>query len=133
MKSPPKLCDTAIEVGDRRTFYGPQRCDQEINASKRAEPKNIIMIKGKRTKRLIKIIRRKDVGEITAAANVPSNVNGTNQVLSAASDEKKKARLISRDLDSTVLRWIRERRENSRNERNAALKMLYGKALLAGR
>lgn len=90
------------------------------------------MIKGKRTERLIKIIRRKDA-DAMMAANVLSNENGTNQALSTASDEKKEARLGSRNLDSTVLRWISERKENSRNERNAALKMLDGKALLAGR
>lgn len=90
------------------------------------------MAKGKRTERLIKIIRRKDT-DAAIAAIVLGKQDSTNPLLSAGSDEKKEARLMVRKLDSTVLRWISERRENSRTERIAALKMLDRKAILAGR
>lgn len=132
VESPPKLCHTAIAVGDRRTFYGPQRSDQEVHAGKGAEAINLLMAKGKRTERLIKIIRRKDT-DAAIAAIVLGKQDSTNPLLSAGSDEKKEARLMVRKLDSTVLRWISERRENSRTERIAALKMLDRKAILAGR
>lgn len=82
----------------------------------------------KKSKRLIKVIRRTDSEALSAAA-----VQVANRILSDRADNEKESRQKPSTLDSTVLRWISERRENSRSELNAALEILDGKALLAGR
>lgn len=75
-------------------------------------------------KAAIKIIKRKDAEAKKAARGLALRSLATTSISQPAS-EKAEA-LTRRQLDSTVMRWILERRESGRIERIAAVKVLDG-------
>jgi len=79
------------------------------------------------TKISIKVIKRKDA-EATANANRRSafEVGQT-----APLNKEKVERLLRRELVGTVSNWISERKENSRLEKLAAFRKMFGGELLS--
>ncbi len=75
-------------------------------------------------KNQIKIIKRKDAEALKAMKDLPREGLAVPSITGA---EKEKAeRSERRKLDSTVMRWISERRESSRIERMAAMQIMVG-------
>ncbi len=76
---------------------------------------------------LIKIIKRKDA-EIAAGAETQSVCHLKH---AAPVDEEKTERRLHRELAGTISNWISERRENSRIEKIAAIRKMFGDKPLA--
>jgi hypothetical protein len=74
----------------------------------------------------IKVIKRKDA-EAKASAKIQ---NAREPKQTATPDEEKIKRRSHREIVGTVSNWISERRENNRNEKDAANSEIFGDGFL---